>query len=107
MLVNNAGLAAIAPLLKSDIGAMSQMIALNVEAPTRLTHAVLPAFVNRGAGVIINIASIVAVAPELLNSVYGGSKAFSQSFHHELANTGTNSGRSARSDGHGPVENRR
>jgi short-subunit dehydrogenase len=48
--------------------------------------------VKRAAGVIINIASIVAVAPELLNGVYGGSKAFvlgfSQSLRHELANTG-------------------
>src|SRR5262249_52159371 len=71
---------------------MSRMIALNVEALTRLTYAVVPAFVKRGAGVIVNIASIVAVAPELLNGVYGGTKAFvlgfSQSLRHELANTG-------------------
>ena len=50
------------------------------------------AFVKRGAGAIINIASVVAVAPELLNGVYGGTKAFvlgfSQSLRHELANTG-------------------
>ena len=92
LLVNNAGVAATAPLLNSDVADMSRMIALNVEALTRLTYAVVPAFVKRGAGVIINIASIVAVAPELLNGVYGGTKAFvlgfSQSLRHELANTG-------------------
>jgi short-subunit dehydrogenase len=48
--------------------------------------------VKRGAGIIINLASIVAVAPERLNGVYGGTKAyvlaFSQSLRHELANTG-------------------
>ena len=92
LLVNNAGLGATAPLLKSDIADMSRMIALNVEVPTRLTYAVVPAFVKRGAGAIINIASIVAVAPERLNGVYGGTKAFvfgfSQSLRHELANTG-------------------
>ena len=92
LLVNNAGVGATAPLLKSDIDDMSRMIALNVEALTRLTYAVVPAFVKRGAGLIINIASIVAVAPELLNGVYGGTKAFvlgfSQSLQHELANTG-------------------
>jgi short-subunit dehydrogenase len=53
---------------------------------------VVPAFVKRGAGVIINIASVVAIAPELLNGVFGGTKAFvlgfSQSLRHELANTG-------------------
>jgi short-subunit dehydrogenase len=92
LLVNNAGLGATAPLLKSDIADMSRMIALNVEVPTRLTYAVVPAFVKRGAGAIINIASIVAVAPERLSGVYGGTKAFvfgfSQSLRHELANTG-------------------
>ena len=91
LLVNNAGVGATAPLLNSDVADMSRMIALNVEAPMRLTYAVVPAFVKRGAGTIINIASIVAVAPELLNGVYGGTKAFllafSQSLRHELAST--------------------
>jgi len=92
LLVNNAGLGATAPLLNADIADMSRMIALNVEAVTRLTYAAVPAFVKRGAGAVINIASIVAVAPERLNGVYGGTKAFvlafSQSLRHELANTG-------------------
>ena len=92
LLVNDAGLGATAPLLNSDVVDMSRMIALNVEALTRLTYAVVPEFVKRGAGTIINIGSIVAVAPERLNGVYGGTKAFvlafSQSLRHELANTG-------------------
>jgi len=37
-----------------------------------LTYAAAPAFVARGSGTIINIASIVAVAPKILNGVYGG-----------------------------------
>jgi short-subunit dehydrogenase len=92
LLVNNAGLGATAPLLKSDIADMTQMIALNVEALTRLTWAAAPGFVNRGAGTIVNIASVVAIAPERLNGVYGGTKAFvlafSQSLRQELADTG-------------------
>jgi hypothetical protein len=48
--------------------------------------------VKRGSGTIINIASTVAIAPEVGNAVYGGTKAFvlafSQSLRHELANTG-------------------
>lgn len=92
LLVNNAGIGATAPLLQSDIADMERMIAINVSAPTRLAYAVVPGFVARGSGTIINIASIVAVAPELLNGVYGGSKAFllalSQSLHHELADKG-------------------
>jgi short-subunit dehydrogenase len=92
VLVNNAGVGATAPLLKSDVGAMSRMIALNVEALMKLTYAAVPGFVKRGAGTVINIASIVAIAPERLNGVYGATKAFvlgfSQSLRHELTNTG-------------------
>jgi short-subunit dehydrogenase len=92
MLVNNAGIGGAAPLLASDVDAMDRMIRLNVLALTRLTYAAAPAFVARGSGTIINIASIVAISPETLNGVYGGSKAFvlafSQSLQHELAEKG-------------------
>jgi short-subunit dehydrogenase len=88
MLVNNAGVGATAPLLGSDIDKMAEMISINVNALTRLTYAAVPGLVARGGGTIINIASIVAVGPEILNGVYGGSKAFvlafSQSLRHEL-----------------------
>jgi short-subunit dehydrogenase len=92
MLVNNAGLGGAAPLLASDVDAMDRMIRLNVLALTRLTYAAAPAFVERGSGTIINIASVVAISPETLNGVYGGSKAFvlaiSQSLQHELSAKG-------------------
>ena len=92
MLVNNAGFGATAPLLSSDIKKMEEMITLNVVALTRLAYAAAPSFVSRGAGTIINIASVVAISPETLNGVYGGSKAyvlaFSQSLQHELSDKG-------------------
>ena len=64
MLVNNAGVGATAPLLASDVDKMEDMIRLNVTALTRLTYAAAPAFVARGNGTIINISSVVAIAPE-------------------------------------------
>jgi short-subunit dehydrogenase len=92
MLVNNAGVGATAPLLSADVDKMDDLIGLNVTALMRLTYAAAPGFVARGGGAIINIASIVAVAPEMLNGVYGGAKAFvlafSQSLKHELAAKG-------------------
>src|ERR1700728_1783174 len=92
LLVNNAGVGAAAPLLDSDIDKMDEMIALHVRALTRLTYAAAPGFVARGGGAFINIASIVAISPETLNGVYGGSKAyvlaFSQSLQHELGPKG-------------------
>jgi hypothetical protein len=92
VLVNNAGLGGALTLLDSDVDQMSAMIALNVTALTRLTYAVVPQFVERGAGTVINIGSIVAINPEALNGVYGGTKAFvlafSQNLHKELDGTG-------------------
>jgi short-subunit dehydrogenase len=88
LLVNNAGIGAARPLLESNVDKLEALLTLNVNVLTRLTYAVVPGFVARGCGTLINIASIVAIAPELLNGVYGGSKAFvlafSQSLHHEL-----------------------
>jgi uncharacterized protein len=92
MLVNNAGMGATSTLLESDAARMDQMIALNVNALMRLSHAAAPGFVARGAGTIINISSVVAIKPELLNGVYGATKAFvlafSQSLRHELESKG-------------------
>lgn len=92
LLLNNAGVGGAAPLLDSDVDKMDSMIALNVRALMRLTYAAAPAFAARGAGTIINIASIVAIAPEMLNGVYGASKAFVLAFtlslQHELASKG-------------------
>ena len=92
LLVNNAGVGTHTPLLSSDVDQMQAMINLNVVALTRLTYSVVPGFVARGVGAIINISSIVSLAPELLNGVYGGTKAFvlafTQSLHHELSEKG-------------------
>lgn len=92
LLINNAGVAAVTPLLDSRVDEMQAMIALNVTALTRLTYAVVPAFAARGSGTIINVASIVGIATELLNGVYSASKAyvlaFTQSLLNELAGKG-------------------
>jgi hypothetical protein len=92
LLVNNAGLGGALKLLESDVEQMTSMIALNVTALTRLTYAVAPGFVARGTGTIVNIGSIVAINPEALNGVYGGTKAFvlafSQNLRNELQGTG-------------------
>src|SRR5207253_1904362 len=92
MLVNNAGIGAVAPLLSADVERMDDIIALNITALTHLTYAVAPAFVARGAGTIINIASVVGISPETLNGVYGASKAYvlalTHSLQHELGAKG-------------------
>lgn len=92
MLVNNAGLGATKSLVDSTPEELDELIALNVQALTRLTRAVAPAMVGRGHGAIVNISSIVALAPEMLNGTYGGTKAYvlalTQSLDHELSEKG-------------------
>ena len=92
LLVNNAGIGTHTPLLQSDVEQMTRMVELNVIATMRLAYAAVPGFVARDRGAIIHIASIVAITPEILNGVYGASKAFllafSQSLQHELADKG-------------------
>lgn len=92
MLVNNAGVGATAPLIDSDVDALEKMIDLNVTALTRLTAAAVPGLVERGHGTVINISSVVALAPELLNGTYSGTKAYvlnlTQSLHHEVGSKG-------------------
>jgi short-subunit dehydrogenase len=92
MLVNNAGVGATASLIDSDVDVLETMIDLNVTALTRLTAAVVPGFVARGNGIVINISSIVALSPETLNGTYSGTKAYvlnlTQSLHHEVGDKG-------------------
>ncbi|HEX4170654.1 MAG TPA: SDR family oxidoreductase [Bryobacteraceae bacterium] len=89
VLVNNAGVGAPTRLLDSNVDRLEALIDLNVTALMRLTYAALPGFLKRGGGAIINIASVVGIVPELLNGVYGGTKAFvlvfSRSLHKEFA----------------------
>jgi uncharacterized protein len=92
LLVNNAGIARLSPVAESPVKDSLSQIALNITALTRLTHAVLSVFKERNEGVIINIASVLAVHALPVSSVYSGTKAFvlnfSRGLQQELANTG-------------------
>jgi uncharacterized protein len=91
-LVNNAGLGSARTLLSSNVDDLESMIFLNVTALTRLALAALPGFVARKNGLLINIASVVALSPELLNGTYSGTKAyvvnFTQALKSEVEGTG-------------------
>lgn len=92
MLVNNAGMMVAGTLANAAIERVETMILLNVIAPTRLAAAVVPGMTERGRGVIVNIASVLALAPERLSGTYSGTKAYllnlTQSLQGELAGTG-------------------
>ena len=85
MLVNNAGVSLKGGLLENGSDALEKLIALNITAPTVLAAAAAKAFVQRKAGAIINISSVLALAPEQLEGVYSGSKAFLLNLSLKLA----------------------
>lgn len=92
LLVNNAGVAMNGSLADADMARVERMIALNVVALTRLAAGAADGFARRGGGAIVNLGSVVALAPELFNAVYSATKAYvlglSQSLQHELAGSG-------------------
>jgi serine 3-dehydrogenase len=91
-LVNNAGLAlGTAPAQKADLAQWKTMVDTNVTALISLTHKLLPALIERKAG-IVNISSVAATYPYTGGNVYGGTKAFVHQFslglRSDLAGTG-------------------
>ncbi|MPQ83265.1 SDR family oxidoreductase [Pseudomonas sp. MAFF 730085] len=92
ILINNAGIAHSGAFTQQSAEAITALITLNVVALTRLAAAVAPRFAQSGAGSIVNIGSVVGLAPEFGMTVYGASKAFvlflSQGLNLELAPQG-------------------
>jgi len=84
MLVNNAGAGGLGPLSKASADQLERIVRLNVLALTRLSHAALAGFRTAGAGVLVNIGSIMAFAPSPSGAVYSGSKAYVLNFTRSL-----------------------
>lgn len=92
ILVNNAGTTLPGTFVEQAGADVARLIALNVTAVARLANAAAARFAREGRGAIVNIGSVVGLAPELGWSVYGATKAFvqflTQSLHTELAPRG-------------------
>jgi uncharacterized protein len=85
LLVNNAGAATLGAFANADIRRLTREIQLNIVAPTRLAHAVLPGLLARNRGGVINIASVMSQMVQPGNSVYGATKAYLLHFSEVLA----------------------
>lgn len=92
ILINNAGMAQTGHFLQQSPQDIERLIALNTTALTRLAAAIAPRLVQAGTGSIVNIGSVVGLAPELGMTLYGATKAFvlflSQGLNVELAAKG-------------------
>ena len=92
LLVNNAGIGGNGPLASADPDGVEAIIQLNVLALARLAAAAAHAFAARKSGTIINIGSVLGLAPEMFPGVYPATKAFvltlTQGLHNELGKSG-------------------
>jgi NAD(P)-dependent dehydrogenase (short-subunit alcohol dehydrogenase family) len=84
-LVNNAGIGVIYPLEAVSMATARSVFDTNTLGTIAMTQAVLPAMRARRAGTIVNVTSIVTLAPLPLLSVYRASKAAVNAFTESLA----------------------
>jgi uncharacterized protein len=84
VLINNAGFGTFGHFAELDIEREVDEIELNVVALLRLTRAALGVMETRGAGAILNVASLAAYQPAPNSATYGATKAFVHSFTHAV-----------------------
>jgi len=92
LVVNNAGMGTFGAFHEHGVDDEMREIDLNVTAVVRLTHAAVTSMTRHGSGTILNMSSIMALAPFPGSATYAASKAFVRSFsealHEELRGTG-------------------
>ncbi|HVI90738.1 MAG TPA: SDR family oxidoreductase [Dongiaceae bacterium] len=91
-LINCAGILQKGSFIEQTADSITRLVSLNGLAYIRLANAIAPRLVQAGAGGIINICSVVGLAPEVNQTVYGATKAFvlffSEGLNLELSPSG-------------------
>jgi len=92
VLVNNAGIMPVGPFLEEDDVTTRRIVDVNVHGVLNGMKAVLPRFLARGRGHLINVASMAAKVPAPGGVTYTGTKHFvlgaSDAVRQELRGTG-------------------
>ena len=92
ILVNNAGALSEGPFAEGGLEEQLNLIQVNIVALTALMRLLAPAMVARGAGRILNVASIAAFMPTPQLAVYAAAKAYvlslTEAVGEELRGTG-------------------
>jgi NAD(P)-dependent dehydrogenase (short-subunit alcohol dehydrogenase family) len=90
--VNNAALTGGGPMEDFPLERLQSIIDTNTYGPLRLAQALIPAWRERGSGVIVNVSSVQGRVATPLEGAYGMSKyaleALSETLHYELAHFG-------------------
>ena len=91
VLINNAGVGAFGLFDQQAWPTVEQVLATNLEAPLRLTHALLPWLKAQPTAAVVNVGSMFGSLPYPGFAAYSAAKAglrgFSQALRRELADT--------------------
>ncbi|OAX32365.1 NAD(P)-binding protein [Rhizopogon vinicolor AM-OR11-026] len=87
VLVNNVGKSHTMPtyFAETEEQENADIVAINVNATIRVTHAVLPGMIQRKRGLILNLGSFAGLVPSPMLATYSGTKAFLATFTSALA----------------------
>ena len=90
VLVNNAGVMLLGPIIGADIEHWQRMVNVNVLGLMYCTHAALPVMQEQGGGHVVNVSSVAGRVARLGSGVYNATKwgvgAFSESLRQEGVN---------------------
>lgn len=84
ILINNAGIGGTCHFEDVDVEYINNIIQVNINATTILTHQLLPNLKKQSNAYILNVSSIAAFSPVGYKTVYPASKVFIHSFSRGL-----------------------
>ena len=85
VLVNNAGVYESTPITEPAPDAYARVMATNFFAPVAATQALMPGMLARRSGIVVNVSSDSARAPEAREGAYAASKAALSAFSECVA----------------------
>jgi short-subunit dehydrogenase len=76
LLINNAGTSSLTSVTKTSVEKQKEMVNVNITALMLLSNTILPQFLEKNEGTLINIASVLGFYSLPISAIYSGTKGF-------------------------------
>lgn len=84
LVVNAAGVLGLAPVAEETVRSLDDHLAVNLRGAFLVTRALLPAMLERGSGLVVNVGSVAGRRAFPANAAYSASKFGLRGFHEVL-----------------------